>query len=61
MQVPKPCSTLCQNLYLEINYPSSMCVCTNFQVIQYYANKVISLNADKAQAEVAKQIDQALA
>lgn len=30
------------------------------KVIQYYANKVISLHADRAQAEVAKQIDVAL-
>ncbi|KAF5840551.1 adenylate kinase-domain-containing protein [Dunaliella salina] len=30
-------------------------------VIQYYANKVISLKADKPQAEVAKDIDRALA
>lgn len=30
------------------------------QVIKYYADKVISLKADKAQADVAKQIDAAL-
>uniref|UniRef100_A0A7S3RA70 adenylate kinase n=1 Tax=Dunaliella tertiolecta TaxID=3047 RepID=A0A7S3RA70_DUNTE len=30
-------------------------------VIQYYANKVISFRADKSQAEVAKDIDRALA
>jgi hypothetical protein len=30
------------------------------QVIAHYAQKVVSLNADKPQPEVAKQIDKAL-
>ena len=55
---------VCSHLALSCNSPTALEVtlfaCASLQVIKYYADKVISLNADKAQSEVAKQIDAAL-
>jgi len=39
----------------------SLFLMNDMQVIKYYADKVISFRADKAQSEVAKDIDGALA